>query len=109
MPEQGRRRRCLPPTPLLLAAVAAAVYANTLTAQFTFDDSFAIVSAVVQEGWDAAAACVLAKQAAPPHLLLLNLPAAPLWGANRFTMATSPTTASRCGPCSLTTFGMRLR
>ncbi|KAI7844666.1 hypothetical protein COHA_001755 [Chlorella ohadii] len=44
-PEQQhhqRRRRRLPLTPLLLAAIAVAVYANTLTAQFTFDDSFAI-------------------------------------------------------------------
>lgn len=49
--QQGQRqprRRRLPRTPLLLAAIAAAVYANTLTAQFTFDDSFAIVSCVGQ-------------------------------------------------------------
>jgi hypothetical protein len=33
---------------LLVAAVAAAAYVNTLPAQFTFDDAFAIVRCVLQ-------------------------------------------------------------
>lgn len=42
---EGTRRHLLPS--LLLAAVAAGVYLNTLPAQFTFDDSFAVVGAAV--------------------------------------------------------------
>ncbi len=41
MPD-GRTRRA--PLGLVLAAVAAAAYLNTLPAEFTFDDSFAVVS-----------------------------------------------------------------
>lgn len=37
-------RALLTPT-AVVAAVAAAAYLNTLTAQFTFDDSFAVVRA----------------------------------------------------------------
>lgn len=42
MPVSARQPRRLSPA-LVLAAVAAAAYLNTLPAQFTFDDSFAVV------------------------------------------------------------------
>ena len=41
-PEARARRRV--PVALVLAAVAAAVYLDTLPGDFTFDDSFAVVS-----------------------------------------------------------------
>ena len=41
----GTHRHLLPS--LLVAAVAAGVHLNTLPAQFTFDDSFAVVGAAI--------------------------------------------------------------
>lgn len=86
---QPRRRRRLPRTPLLLAAIAAAVYANTLTAQFTFDDSFAIVSCVVQgRGVVQGVLLLPARRQSPPiclrrRLLLTSRPFAVLLCVNQ--------------------------
>ena len=47
MPAQPAGSRCQRQrVPLLLAAVAVAAYLNTLPAQFTFDDAFAVVGAL---------------------------------------------------------------
>ena len=78
--QQGRRRRRrLPLVPLLLAAIAAGVYANTLTAQFTFDDSFAIVRGGRSRGGACVAACARACRGGRRLLLLAqrSLPGPP--------------------------------
>lgn len=106
-----------PLAPLLLAASAAAVYLNTLPAQFTFDDSFAVVRGGLNAqprgaggALDCVAMleCIAARPPAPPVPAgPAAMPhAAPCWNHHRrSTTAMCRTAASRWRRSLPTTFG----
>lgn len=123
MPPDGRprqpsqRRRRLPLAAWLAAAAAVAAYLNTLPAQFTFDDSFAVVGsrggrqvcvASQRPAGLRFAALPPAVPAAPCRCLAVPCRAHPLPSPSPLascTTATSLTAASRCACCFETTFG----